>query len=260
MVVFGVICATLYAMLRVSVEVTGDLAGVLSMQKQLNFAASRTINFLIESSQKAVIHDLKDDLYVRGTWITPRTRYGINATYSKPATLEGSVHTAADWLLEEEGYNAGVKHTDKGGTHLAEPDVANTRFGIRKKVRADQKAFRLLAGGSFSTLQGKLRTKTPSSRGAFKVKGKYGGADLIYQRVAANSAGTGVNRSTRTGRPLRSRVASKNTRLVLKYTLRSTVRVPQTRIFTKAALKVMNIKFFADQFGKNTLKALRTAR
>lgn len=234
------------------IEVSGDIAGVTTLPRQISFAASRTINDLVDRGQKNAIKQLEEKLYIRGGWLTPGTRYGINATFAKVNKLEGSVHTAADWLLEEEGFNSGVKRPESG-SNLTEPDVENTRFGIRKKVRADQKAFRLLAGGDFSNVGNRrLQKKAPSARGAFKVRGKYGG-ELIYQRVSGS-------RSVRTGRPLRSRVDSRNTRLVLKYVFHKSVKVPTTRIFTKTVVNVMNIRHFGDRYNVNLLNALKTAK
>lgn len=223
---------------RRDIIVTGDIAGVATLPKQINYAIYRTTNDLLDRAQTNVVNELEQELHIRGQWLRPGTRYGINARFATVKNLEGSVGTAADWLLEEEGYNAGVKHPDKGGANLADPDIGNTRFGIEKKVRRDQKPRRLA--------------------GAFVKEGKFG-HKVLYQRVQGDDSGN-IKRSIKTGRPLRSRVPKRNTRLVLKYVLRPSVKVPQTQIVVKTATKTMSAGHYYDRFGKNLYTAVKTAR
>lgn len=246
---------TILVVMSFSIDTSGDIAGVVTLPKQLLFAVTQTLNSTAEDSQANVILLLKHGLHVRGNWIQPKTRFGINVTYAKKGGLESEVYTRADWLLEEEGYNDGIKHAESG-TNLADPDVENTRFGIDNKVRADQKARRLLdnaAGSGFSGKTGKAIGVT----GAFKVKGKYG-SQLIYQRVAGDSSG-GIKRSSKTGRPLRSRIASKNTKLVLKYVLKGSVRVPQLEIFQHAVIFTTRERFGVN-LAENLSKAIKSAK
>lgn len=238
-----------------SIETSGDLAGVITLPKQLTYAVTQTVNRTAEESQTNVILLLKSGLHVRGNWITPKTRFGINITYAKKGGNESEVYTRADWLLEEEGYDDGIKHATSGG-NLADPDVENTRFGIDNKVRADQKARRLLDNSAGSGFSGKTG-KAIGATGAFKVKGKYG-SDLIYQRVAGDVSG-GVRRSVKTGRPLRSSVAAKNTKLVLKYVLKHTVKVPQLKIFQDAVIFTTRERFSPNliQFLSDAIKSAK---
>jgi hypothetical protein len=239
--------------MKFSVEVSGDLAGVYTLPKQITFAALRATNETAEHSQRETVLALKHDLVIRGNWINPKTRYGINVKFAKLTNLEAEVFTRADWLLEEEGYNSGVKTPDKGGAHLADPDVQNTRGGIRNKVKASQKARQLLqfASGRSSNL---ATRNLVGATGAFKIKSK-SGAELILQRVGATK--TGNIKRGKNGQPVRSR--GKNGKVVLKYVLRKKVKVPQTRIIQKTVI-VMTRRHFHEKYEVNIRKALRTAR
>lgn len=236
-----------------SIDTTGDIAGVVTLPKQLLYAVLQTCNDTAEDSEANVILLLKSHLHIRGNWYMPKTRFGINVTYAKKDTLTSEVYTRADWLLEEEGFHGGVKVPTAGHTNLAEPDVENTRHGIENKIKVAEKARRLLqfSAGKYSS----LRTKNIiGATGAFKVRSK-SGAELILQRVGATSAGE-VRRGKR-GQPIRSK--GENGKVVLKYIFKKEVKVPTTEIFQNAVIFTTREKFPVN-LSKNLIKAIRSAR
>lgn len=236
-----------------SIDTTGDIAGVVTLPKQMLFAATKAVNDTADDSRDNVVILLKRALHVRGNWIKPKTRYGINVTYAKKGTYESAVHTAADWLLEEEGFHGGVKTAELGHTNLANPSVENTRHGIENKVKASEKARRLLqfSQGKYSN----LKTKNVIGRtGAFKIKNKQG-VELILQRVGATASGE-VKRGKK-GQPLRTR--GNNGKVVLKYVLKKSVKVPQLEVFQHGVIFTTR-EVFGKNYGKNLVIALKAAR
>ena len=238
------------------ISVTGDLAGVITMPRQIKFAAAKSNNDTGKQSQSDTIAELERELHVRRPWDKPKTRYGINIIQAKFAAdvPETTIYTRADWLLEEEGYNHGIKTPDKANhTNLTVPDDPNVRGSIENVVPAAKKARRLLANslGKVSPKTGKLIGKT----GAFIINAK-DGRSFIFQRVGTKA---GEIQRSKKGVPLRGRVGKGNTRLVLLYTLRKSVRVPRTLIMQKTVTNTYKVHY-GDYFSFNLRGALRGAR
>jgi hypothetical protein len=234
---------------KAEVIVSGDIAGVVSLPKQIAFAANRTTNDVLKTAQTDIQRGLKRGLHIRNGWTDPRTKFGVNVQFAKKGELEGSVGTKADWLLEEEGYHGGVKKVDHGnrgsGSNLAIPDIPHARPSISSKMPAGQKAGKLLANTK--------RTK------AFKVRGK-NGKWLVLQRVGQTAGGDLLRDSRGNLRIGRKKERTGGTKVVLKAVLQKSVRVPQKQIFTKTGVKSMNVFHYADRFGKNLIVALKTAK
>jgi hypothetical protein len=237
---------------RFTVEVSGDLVAIKTLPKQIAFAANRTTNDLLERAQTNVVRGLRGGLHIRTGWLTPGRRYGINVRFAKRGQLEGSVGTAADWLLEEEGYHDGVKtaegipnrsgYTPKG---LAIPNIGNARPSLMSILPPGQKA-------------GKLLANTKRSK-AFKVRTK-SGKFLVLQRVGQTSSGDLLRDKRGNLRIGRKSERTGGTKVVLKAVLQRKVRVPQKHIFVDTATKTMNINHYGDRFGKNLIFALKTAK
>lgn len=236
------------------VTISGDIAGVTTLHKQLPFAALRTTNDLLDRSQKNIVRGLKRGLHIRNGWLNPRTKFGVNVQFAKKKdNIEGSVGTAADWLLEEEGYNSGVKKPDhvspnlgRKPTALAEPIVGTARPTLMSVMPRGQKAGALLKNAK--------RTK------AFIVKSKRNGQRLVLQRVGLDASGKRLKDSRGNLRIGRKSERKGGTEVVLKAVLRPTVRVPQRHIFTETGVKTMNANHYADRLGKNLVTALKTAK
>lgn len=251
-------CATVYDVAGLfDIKVTGDVVGVVTLPKQIKFAAAKANNDTGKQAQGDTIEELDRKLVIRRNWIKPRTRYGINITNAKfsaeiPETV---VFTRADWLLEEEGYNSGIKRPDAAGhRNLTIPDDHNVRGSIRNVVPAARKARRILenAGGRVSPKTGKLIGKT----GAFLIKAR-DGRQFIFQRIGVDEAGN-IKRSKK-GTPLRGRVKRGQSKLELLYTLRPSVTVPETMIMQKTVINTYKVHY-GDYFGIDLKGALRGAR
>src|SRR5882757_10607680 len=148
-----------------TIEVSGDLPGVLTLAKQINYAAAVTLTKTAKAGQSLSVYTLKARNTVRGGWYEQNRKFGIKVKAAKPTDLESSVYTNADWLQEEEGYHGGVKTPDKHAGNLALPDDEHVRHGHSNPVKRNEKARILLNRAS--------RTK------AFKIVTKKGGVTLI---------------------------------------------------------------------------------
>lgn len=242
-------------MANIDIIVTGRVAGVVTLDKQLKFAVKRTVNDLLDVSQRSIIRGLKKGLHIRTHWTDPKTRFGINVSYAKQrnmSTLEGSVYTAADWLLEEEGYNSGVKkaeHKPNRAGHISQnlsvPNIGHARPSLMAIMPASQKA-------------GKLLANTKRSK-AFKVRSKRSGKEIVLQRVGVSSSGA-LLRDSRGNYRIGRKKERASTQVVLKAVIERTVRVPEKMIFVRTAKNVMNEAHYVSLFGKNLLKALNTAK
>jgi hypothetical protein len=120
------------------VEASGDIAAVLSLDRQLVYAAARAATQTAKDSQAASIDAIRRTFTTRGAWYQPSSRFGVRITPATVARLEASVRTAADWLIPHE---TGEDKVAQGGRLLAVPVVGRGRprptFG--SKVRADLK-------------------------------------------------------------------------------------------------------------------------
>lgn len=248
----------LYGVAVFEITVTGDVKGLSRLDDNLKFAAAKAINDTGKFAQEEVIRELDDEFILRGNWTRPKTRYGINfqnATFKDERPV-GTLFTRADWLLEQEGFNRGVKEPEDG-EHLADPEDPVTRGAITKKFPRTQKASYLLlnAQGPFSNLASGRRGGRAA--GHFKVKSKYGG-QLIYQRVRLNKAGE--VRYNKQGRPIRGRVTGKgNTGLVLKHVLKKSVKVEKHFILFRTTRSTYRT-WYGEYLGRNLRLALRTAK
>lgn len=104
------------------VEVTGDIAALKSLPRQLNYAAAVATTRAAKEGQAASISAIRGTFTTRSSWYQPSNQFGVKV---KPATkdnLEAEVSTRAHWLaLHETG---GVKRPR--GKYLAIP-TANAR-------------------------------------------------------------------------------------------------------------------------------------
>lgn len=237
------------------VTVTGDVIGVVTLPKQITFAATKANNDTGQFARNEIERELDDELIIRGNWTKKNTRFGINVQNAKFASQfpETVIFTRADWLLEEEGFHGGVK-VPETGEHLADPDDANTRGDIRRKFPVPQKARRLLANS-----QGRISPKTGKligSTGAFKIRSRKSGLEIVLQRVGTRD---GQIKLSKKGIPLRGRVSKGNSRLILKHVLKKRVKVPRTMIIQKTAANTYRV-WYGAYFGRNISLAIRTAK
>jgi hypothetical protein len=234
------------------VTVSGDVAGVVTLPKQLPFAIYKMLNEVGERAQKNVIAALGHDLIIRNGWTKPGTRYGINLIYAKKARFEINLYTRADWLLEEEGFHGGVKTPDHASkatgrvpTSLAEPDIPHARPTKQSVMPRSQKAGTLL--------------KNPKRTKAFIVTSKKNGIRLVLQRVGLDDAGTPLRDSRGNYRAGRKK-ERKGSKVVVKAILVPSVRVPEKKVFTTTAIKTMNVRHMNLVLSSTIRDALRSAK
>jgi hypothetical protein len=120
------------------VETSGDIRGVLTLDRQLVFAAARALTKTAKQSQSASVEAIRRTFTTRGSWYQPSSRFGVRITPATVGRLESSVRTAADWLIPHE---TGEDKVAQGGGLLAVPIVGRgrPRPAFRSKVRADLK-------------------------------------------------------------------------------------------------------------------------
>lgn len=120
----------------VKINVSGELDSLLTLDRQLTFAAAQALTRTAKEAQKSAIATIQHTFTTRSQWYMPGNRFGVRITSARKDNLVASVHTDADWLaLHEEG---GVKER-AGGGDLAVPIVGGARSNPRAKIRADLK-------------------------------------------------------------------------------------------------------------------------
>src|ERR1044072_4934918 len=129
-----------------SVETSGDLRGVPTLDGQLLYAAPAALTKTTKQSQGEVIDAIRRTFTTRGAWYLPSSRFGVRITPATKARLESKLKTTADWLIPHE---TGEDKTARGGGLLAVPIVGPGRPPPTRpcKVRAALKAERPRSSG-----------------------------------------------------------------------------------------------------------------
>lgn len=108
--------------LEVETTVDGpDVAAVLSMDRQIPFAAASTATAVAKEAQQEAIDEIQDAFITRSPWYLPTNFFGVHFT---PATVDNprsQVHTNAYWLKDHE---TGGLRTPSEGDFLAVPTEA----------------------------------------------------------------------------------------------------------------------------------------
>lgn len=229
--------------MSVKIDVSGDIAGVVTLPKQINYATAVALTKTAKAGQSLSVKILKARNIVRGNWWEQGRKYGIKVQTAIPTRLTAVIYTNADWLLEEEGFHGGVKTPDRHAGSLANPDIEHTRHGLRNPVKKNEKARSLLNRAS--------RTK------AFKIVSKKGGYTLILQRVGTDSYGN--LKQNKSGGYLRGRGKKRTSTLVTKYIMAKSVKVPYNPVITVPGVIAFR-SHFNPFLSQELRKAIRTAR
>lgn len=124
--------------MSVEVDISGDLNKVLSIGRQVNFAASRALNETARQAQESAISAVEHTFQTRGRWFLPGNRFGVRVKQARKDSLEASVGTAADWLVPHE--LGGVKRARSGkDLAIAIVGAGGARPRFSSKVRANLK-------------------------------------------------------------------------------------------------------------------------
>jgi hypothetical protein len=107
--------------LETDISIDGDVAAVLSLDKQIQFAAAATATATAVESQQAAIEAIQDTFTPRNPWYLPQNRFGVHYTAATPANPTAQVHTNAWWLKDHE---TGALRSPHDGPLLAVPTDA----------------------------------------------------------------------------------------------------------------------------------------
>lgn len=115
-----------------NVEVTGDIAALTSLPRQLNYAAAVATTRMAKEGQSASIRAITATFTTRSDWYKPANRFGVRVRPATTDNLESEVSTRAHWLaLHETG---GVKRPR--GRYLAIPTAAARRSNNQSAARS----------------------------------------------------------------------------------------------------------------------------
>ena len=143
----------------------------LGVNRIPNYVA-RSLTMLAENVQTAMIEETMGHLTVRGSWIRPGTRYGINRTAATKDNLTAVVSTRAGWLVEQE---LDPQHTARASGHLLVPFAA---------VRASRTETAVIP-----------RRMTPSRMGDKLIRIETKKGPVLFERIKGG-AGRGKARKT----------------------------------------------------------------
>lgn len=109
-------------MLDFQISVDGDdLPAVLSLDRQIEFAAAAAATDTAKESVGAAIEEIKKEFDTTNPWYLPTNYHGIHFTPATPDHPTASVHTNAYWLKPHE---TGEDKTPIDGDYLAVPTEA----------------------------------------------------------------------------------------------------------------------------------------
>lgn len=111
----------------VSLELEGEIEGLLTFDKQFRFAAAGALTATAKEGQAAALDAIDAAFTLRTDWANPSSPFGVRVKPATPSDLTAEVSTAADWLIKHE----------RGGTVTAESgDLAVPTAAVRSSPSA----------------------------------------------------------------------------------------------------------------------------
>ena len=215
------------------VTVTGNLKGLLSFDRQVKFAAARSLTKTAKQGQSASVKSIERTFTTRNKWYLPGSPLGVKVTPATKDKLESSVRSAADFLAPHE--TGGVKTPE--GNFIAIP-TSNVRRNKRQIIPRALRP-RKLKGG-FVVVLGQGTSKSTRRR---RLKG------LTPFAARAGKAGSGTRiLFQRTGKTVRA-----------MYILEPRARIKKQSTVIEPTLAVVERRF-SPNFGEALREALETAR
>ncbi len=104
--------------LETEVTLDGDVAAVLSLDRQITFAAAQTATAVAKEAQQEAISEIEQNFITRNPWYLASNFYGVHYTPATPENPTSQVHTNAYWLRDHE---EGALRTPTEGDFLAVP-------------------------------------------------------------------------------------------------------------------------------------------
>lgn len=103
------------------ITVDGDVDAILTLDRQLQFAAAATATSVAQKSQKAAIAAIEQNFTTTNPWYLPSNYFGVHYTPATPDRPTAQVHSNAYWLVPHE---TGALKTPHDGPYLAVPTDA----------------------------------------------------------------------------------------------------------------------------------------
>jgi hypothetical protein len=145
----------------ISISVSNNINALLSLDKQIVFAAAKSLTQIAKLGQAAAIEDIKSELNTKSEWYLPGRKYGVRVKTATKQDLSSEVKSAADWLAK---LKLAETHTPSGGRQaIAVPTAAIQPTG-KEIIRAA------------------LRPRGSKLKKAFVITTR-GGTKLIVKRV-----------------------------------------------------------------------------
>ncbi len=107
--------------MEVETTLDGDVLAVLSLDRQISFAAAATATAIARRGQVEAIKEIQEAFITRSPWYLATNFFGVHFTPATVANPRSQVHTNAYWLKDHE---EGGLRTPTEGDFLAVPTEA----------------------------------------------------------------------------------------------------------------------------------------
>lgn len=117
-------------MIATQTTVEGNLAGLLTLAKQIPFAAAWAATATVREAQQKVIRTIQETFITRNPWFAPSNYFGIHYKQATAEDPSAELSTNAYWLLPHE---EGALKQPHDGQFLAIP-TADIQPDIRQQI------------------------------------------------------------------------------------------------------------------------------
>ena len=148
------------------IEVTGDVAALVGLEKQIRFATAAALTATAKEGQEEAQRAIEDAFINRDNWYLPQSPVGVRVTPATPASLESEVHSGAAFL---EKHERGGRHTAEGGGQIAVP-TRELRPNPRASIPASMRPRNLAGAFVLKTRRGPVLFQ----RGPEGIRALYG--------------------------------------------------------------------------------------
>jgi len=130
----------------ISISVSQNINRLLNLDKQLVFAAAKTLTQIAKQGQTAAVKEIQKVLKPRTPWYLPQNALGVHIKMATRGDLSSEVKSSADFLAK---LKRGETHVPSAGrSSVAVPTRAIRPTG-REVIRAGQRPRSLIGKGAF---------------------------------------------------------------------------------------------------------------
>ncbi len=115
-----------------SIEVSENIKKLLSLPKQIRFAAATALTAVAKEGQEAAIEAIEENFETRNPWYLPSSAHGVHISPATVSNLTSEVKSSAWWLVPHE---TGEDKTPQSGQFLKVP------VDPRRRVRNASRTF-----------------------------------------------------------------------------------------------------------------------